>query len=279
MAGGVPFIPANPSWGFQLPATAFGTLLFQVIPPGPSADGVPFMLGPVAGGGGRPNWWTNGSFTHVTDLIVTCSTTLNLITLQRPLNWTTLGAAMAKNTTAITLTDDPGVYSTNYRYPLPGLPWNPPGTVNTTGNSPPLTDNALATNDYICFQLADGSWHASMIASGTFGGGNIVMTTGTPNFALATAPAGTPVFWFGLSTDSEPATRMPHLFYLPVASTQRVNALAGWGGNASAVGGGGGASTGYGYPSLFPGEPMLIYNPNATATTTVDYVGGYYGKF
>ena len=48
--GGVPTIPSNPAFGMQLPATAFGTVLFNVIPPGPSADGVPFMLGAVAGG-------------------------------------------------------------------------------------------------------------------------------------------------------------------------------------------------------------------------------------
>ncbi len=276
---GVPTIPSNSAFGMQLPATAFGTVLFNVIPPGPSADGVPFMLGSVAGANGRPNWWTQGYFTHVTDLIVTCSTTANIITLQRPLNWTTLGAAMAKNTTAITLTDDPGVYSTNYRYPLPGAVWNPPGTTNAASAAPPLTDNALATNDYICFQLSDGTWHVSMIASGTFGGGNIVMTTGTPNFAAATAPIGTPVFWFGLSTDTSPQTRVAHLFCTPIVSTQKMNVLAGWGGNASAVGGGGGCSTGYGYPTLFPGEPMLVYNPNATATTTVDFIGGFYGKF
>lgn len=278
---GLPFVPSTPGFVITPPATAFGTVVVSVIPPGPfDGHGVPFMVGPYAGGQGRPNWWTAGSVTHVTDLIVTCSTTANIIYLMRPLNWTTLGAAMAKNTTAITLTDDPGVFSTNYRYPLPNQTWTPPGTLNSGANAPDTSDNTIATNDFIAFQLANGRWHVSKIASGTFGGGNLVMSTATPNFASSTAVAGTPVFFFGIFSDTVPATALPHNIFTPIVSTQKMNLLAPWGGNASAVGGGGGTSDGLGaVVSPVPGEPILVYNPNATATTTVDQVKGYYGKY
>ncbi len=270
----IPFIPGNPAFAITPPATAFSTVVASLIPPYVGAKGAGLMYNSIGGSNGRPNWWDQW-YTHLTDLIVTCSTTANIIYIMRPLNWTTVAAAVAKNTTAVVLTDDPGIYSTNYRYELPGQTWNPPGTVNTVG--PCATNNALAAGDYVAIQLADGSWHLSTVASGTFAA--VVLTTGTPNFTGGTIAAGAPCFFFGIFSDTVPATKTVHLIRTPIASTQQVNLLASWGGNASAVGGGGGASTGLGVPTLFPGDPLLIYNPNATATTTVDFIGGHHGKY
>lgn len=255
------------------PATAFSTAVATLIYPGPNIKSA--LACNTGLRGGRPNWWDDGWYIHITDLIVTCSTTANIIYIMRPLNWTTVKTAMAKNVTAMVLTDDPGIYSTNYRYPLPGQTWNPPGTVNTVG--PCASDNALAASDYVAIQLLDGTYHLSTVSSGTFAA--VVLTTGTPNFTGGTVAAGSPCFWFGVNSDTVPATKTVHMIRTPIVSTQQVNLLAGWGGNASAVGGGGGASTGYGIPSLMPGEPLLIYNPNASATTTVDFIGGYFAKY
>ncbi len=269
---GVPFIPGMPSFSITPPATAFSTAVATLIQPYAGGRGAAMY----SVSGGQPNWLNNW-YTHLTDLIVTCSTTVNVLAIMRPLNWTTFSAAVAKNATAISLTDDPGLYSTGYRYPIPGQTFAPPGTANSVG--PCASNNTIAAADYVAFQLADGSWHLSTIASGTQAGANLVLTTGTPNFSGGSVAAGSPCFFFGVAADTVPATKTVHLIATPIASTQKMNVLQGWGGNASAVGGGGGASTGFGINTLNPGDPLLILNPNATATTATDFVGGYYAKY
>lgn len=270
----VPVIPGTQSFAVTPPATAFGTVVVSVIPPAPGRNGCPLLYSTKPGSGGAGNW-TDQPYTHITDLVVTCSTTANIIYIMRPLGWTTFSAAVAKNTTAISLTDDPGAFATTYRYPVPGA-----APVGLGGAGVPcVANNTLAANDYVAFQLADGRWVVDKIASGTVAGANVVLTTGTPNVTGATVAAGQPLFFFGINTDTVPATGTVHLIRTPIISTQQVNLLAGWGGNASAVGGGGGASSGNGVPSLFPGDPLLVYNPNATATTTVDFIGGDYRKY
>ena len=274
---GLPTVPGVPSIQVTPPATAFGTVVVTCVRPTPNIKGLPLIFGPKPGSSGYPNWWSEGWYAHLTDLIVTCSTTANVITLMRPLNWTTVATAVAKNTTSMVLTDDPGVYSTNYRYPLPGQTWNPPGTTNSVGPSSPASDNAIAGNDYVAYQLADGRWVADKVSS--VSGLTLTLTTGTPNVTGATVAAGSPVFFYGITTDTEPYTGAAHLFRTPIVSTQLVNLLAGWGGNASAVGGGGGAASGPGAGVEHPGDPILVYNANATATTTVDFIGGYYARY
>lgn len=275
---GVPVIPGCPAFAITPPATAFSTAVMTIIPPGPAVEGGALLYGQKPGSNGLPNWWQDGWYIHITDLIVTCSTTANIIYILRPTNFTTFSAAVAKNATSITLADDPGVYSTNYRYKMPGISWNPPGTANTIG--PGLADLTISsTNKFVAYQTASGVWHADTIASGTFGGANLVLTGGTGNYTGETIAANAPLFYFGVNTGTVPYTQNAHLIRTPIVSTQQVNLLAGWGGNASAVGGGGGASSGNGIPAFNPGDPIIIYNPNATATTTVDFIGGYYAKY
>lgn len=280
----VPFIPGCPTFALTPAATAFGTVVTTVIPPGPAQKGTPLIYNSVSGSGGRPNWSDNGWYTHITDLIVTCSTTANIIYILRPTNFTSFGLGCAKNITALgnagaanSIIDDPGIYSTNYRYPLPSFSWNPPGTVNASG--PNVTDIAISsTNKIVTYQTADGVWHYDTITSGTFGS-SLTLTTGTPNFTNGTIAANAPMFFYGPITATVPATGNVQLIRTPIVSTQQVNLLAGWGGNVSSVGGGGGASSGNGVCSLFPGDPLILYNPNATATTTIDFIGGYYARY
>lgn len=263
----LPFIPGAPAFAITPPATAFGTVVTQLIEPGPNLKGARLLYS-TAATGGRPNWTEQGSFAHITDLIVTCSTTANIIYIMRPQNWTTIKTALAKNATAITLTDDPGVYSTNYRYQLPGQTWNPPGTNNSVG--PAVADDAIAAGDYVAYQLADGRWVLDKIASGTFAGANLVLTTGTPNITGATVAANSPLFLFGQFGDTHPQTGTVHLIRTPIISTNQQNLLASAG---SAV------SAGNGVAALNPGDPIMLYNPNAAATTTIDFVGGDYRRY
>lgn len=271
-------------FSYTPPATAFGTVVTTVVAPGPSTLS-PLAYNAMPGSNGYPNWWKDGWYTHITDLIVTCSTTANIIYVLRPLNFTAFLLGCAKNTTALaaagsasSIADDPGVFSTNYRYRLPGQNWQPPGTANTNG--PATADQVItSTNKIVSYQIADGTWKYDTIASGTFGS-SLTLTTGTPNYTLGAINAGAPLFYYGAITAINPqAAPYVHLIRTPIISTQQVNLLAGWGGNASAVGGGGGASSGFGVGALNPGDPLIVYNPNATATTTVDYIGGYYYKY
>ncbi len=272
-------------FGFTPPATAFGTVITTVIPPGPNTEAGPGIYSAMPGSNGFPNWWKDGWYTHVTDIICTCGSTANAIYVLRPINFTAFALGCAKNTTAVgaagaanSIADDPGIFSTNFRYKLPGQSWNPPGTANTNG--PAAADLAVSsTLKNVCYQCLDGTWKYDTFASGTFGS-SLVLTTGTPNYTLGAIGVGAPLFYYGAVTSINPQTA-PYVqpVLIPIVSTQRVNLLAGWGGNASAVGGGGGASSGFGIGALNPGDPLIVYNTNATATTSIDYIGGYYYRF
>jgi len=255
----VPFIPGLPGFGITPPHNAFGTVIAAVVPPFAGPRSAPLVYGAVTVAAGSkpnpvPNWYEQ-PYTHLTTLLYTTGTTAHAITVMRPLNWTTFAAAVAKNTTAISLTTDPGLYSTSYNYPLPG-----------SQTAPALVaDNALAAGDYVAYQLDDGTWQYDTIASGTFSGGNIVLTTGTPNRNGATIAAGRPIFWFGVPADSDPATGQPHPFFDSIASTNKIDQIGGYNGE--------------GIVTLHPGDPMIVESNNVTATGIMDLVAGFFGRY
>ncbi len=226
---------------------AFGTVLTALVTPYPGGGSGALLYSTPAG---KPNWQGNNSrFSRLTSFIYTTSTTPHLVGVMRPLNFATFAAAVAKATTAVGALDkDPGVYSTNYRYPCPG--------------SVPVqvADNALAANDYVVYQLADGTWILDTVASGTFAA--VVLTGGTPNRTGATIAAGAPIFFFGIITDVNPATGKAHWQTTSTASTDRINQV-----NDPA---GGGIQT------LNRGDPMVLYSPNGTATGTINGAFGLY---
>jgi hypothetical protein len=212
----------------------------------------------------KANWLQSPQFgvPHITSIIVNASATSHTVTILRPLNWTYFPAGLAKNTTAIPngsgasstgLYDDPGVYSTNYKYPTPGSV--APGLV---------ADAAISgTNLAVCYQLADGTWQYDTIASGTFNS-SLTLTTGTPNRTGGAIPAGAPLFYFGVlaGTLLDPAT-----------------GLAGWqfATKVSAVDTYTDVLTGL-FNGLHYGDPLICYDANATAADSI-MVTGYYGAY
>ncbi len=242
-------IPSLGQWSISGQTQTQGTIITQGIPPWPSS-GSRFLYNRSS-----KNWLTcaggGGAITHVTSLVYTTSSTdLKKPTLMSPLNWTYITTAAAAGATTVTLFDDPGAYSTNFRYPLGGgaaYPYN-------------AADNLIATNDWIAFQLADGTWWWAKV---TVAG--LVMTisalpspTGTGNVVLA----GTPCFWYGIVTDTDPSTGMAHKNFQPQASaTDDVYDFSGL------------------YSGVHPGDPLLFYDANATSAATLVTMAGYFGKF
>jgi hypothetical protein len=241
-------------------ATASANTAFtQLIPPFPGAAGAPLIYS--VDGSGIPNWsrspgGTQG-YSHVTDLVYTTGNTLHQIAVMRPLNWTTFSAAVAKNVTNIggKVTADPGTWQTAgvYKYPLPGGVT----TVAATAN------NTISTGDYVAYQLSDGTWQLDSIASGTFAGGNLTLTTGTPNTTTGTIAANSPLFWYGIVSDTDPATGMGHPQWDTTANTTNEKFQS----NVCSL-----------VASLHPGDPIFFYSPNGTAAGKLSYVAGFFAR-
>lgn len=271
----MPFQVGIPVLGtFGLSSAASGTTAAQLlIPPYPGPAGTPPYLYTALGvnipavaavSSAKANWLAAPNFgvTHITSVQVNASATGHNIFIFRPLNWTYFPAGLAKNTTAIPngsgasstgLFDDPGVYSTNYKYPTPGAV--APGQV---------ADAAISsTNNLVCYQLADGTWQADTITSGTFNS-SLTLTTGTPNRNGGAIPAGGVLFYMGLvaGTLADPATGLTAWGVGTKTSSEIVlqDALVGE------------------YAALHPGDPLIVYDANGTAADTLT-VAGYYGSW
>jgi hypothetical protein len=264
---------------FSVRGTATGGTAFAIaIPPSPGAVGGPSFLYKV-GPNYQANWLGQGiqaapmlGIPIVTSLFGLDGATQHVVWLNRPLNFTWFPSGLAKNTTAIPngsgvgstgLFDDPGVYSTNYKYPLPGYGPNSSGNYVNTVFPGLVADAAISsTNKYVLYQLADGTWQLDTIASGTFGS-SLTLTTGTPNAAGGAILAGAPLFYFGTATGSlsDPATGTTHPAVDTKASAQ--DNFQDYSGAGIVAG-------------LHPGDPLLIYDANGTNQEYL-MAAGYYG--
>jgi hypothetical protein len=224
---------------------AFSAAGVQIIPPFRGANGNAFLQDP------RNKRFGDG-ITHINTVGYTTLGTAHLIGIMRPFNYTWLLTAIAANGTALVPYDDPGVYSTNMKYPTPG---NKPATV---------ANNTIAANDYVVIQLVDGTWHVSTIASGTFAGGDLVLTTAVPNITGGGAAVGAPVYFFGVIGDSDPNTGLVNpQTTIALSQTRDVT----WSNDVCGI-----------MAALHAGDPMLFYTPNTTNNGTLEFISGWYGK-
>lgn len=242
------FYPEGYSGTFEVTSNTqtAGTLITGLVPPAGNRD-TPKLIHKLVNG--VPNWYNSG-IPRITGLIYTTAGTAQAVYVLRPLNWALTASAVAINSTAMVLATDPGLYSTAYKYPLPA------------GAVPGVANNALAANDYVAFQLADGTWKLDKVSSGTYGA--IVLTTGTPNVAGATVAAGSPVYFFGAVTDTCPSTGNAHFKIPTVASTSKVNLVP------DVIMGG--------ISAFHGGDPLLVISNNLTADGTLDSIFGFYAK-
>lgn len=184
---------------------------------------------------------------HITHIIVDGTTTAQNIAILRPMNFTTFSANAASGQAVVSLTADPGVYSTNFKYGLPN------------GQSGPRTaDDAIASGDYCVYQAADGTYVADT-AGGSFSSGSLTMTTNLPTGGVL---AGGLFWYFGVSGDTDPNTGEVQPLFGTTGTAARleysdVNGL---------------------WNALHAGDPLLIVDPNSTAADTIQLVAGYYAK-
>lgn len=225
-----------------------GTVIVQLIPP---FTGVPGAAPNVFDLSTNPRNFGLG-VTHVTRVAYTTGATAHLIGIMRPFNYTWTTATSAANGTTLTVYDDPGVYSTNYKYQIP-----PSSVVSQVSN------NAIASGDYVVYQLKDGTW----ILDTTTGlsGSTLTLTTNIPNITSGGVAAGSPVYFFGVIGDSDPATGQVNPQTTIAASQTRDST---WADNGSPV-----------VSALHPGDPMIFYSPNGTNAGTLDFISGFYAKY
>jgi hypothetical protein len=241
--------------------TAAGATAFAAIIPPWSPDGssAPY----TADSRWVPNWVSpsGGAFTHVSSLVYTTGTTAHKIAILRPLNWTVLSSAAAGGQNVINIYDDPGVYSTNYKYPTPGgVVASVRGGSGGQGGTAPsqVADHGIAANDYAAYQLADGTWVADTVSSvSTLA---ITMTTNVPTGGVL---KNSPFFYFGTVALNDPATGQPQWQTVTTVSV-RAQVMA------DVLGGS--------FQSIHPGDPLIFYSPNTTAAGVLQNLSGFYAK-
>lgn len=216
--------------------------------PGPKGKGS-FLYG--VDGQGNPNWLQPGYFTRVTMLRHLSGSTAHTLYFLRPLNWAVVSVAGAINSTSFTLATDPGKFSTAFHYPI-GAPSSVTPNVNgavykTIAN---VADLTFTTTHYFAVQLADGTWFYDLCAG--FNTSTLVVTTTTtiPNVTGGGIPKGAVMFLLGSTSTQDPNTgTLPPSLY-PAVSVD----------TPYTDGGGDGIMA-----SMHPGDPMMLYNANATA--------------
>lgn len=134
-----------------------------------------------------------GAYTRINAIRVTTSTTAHLMTLMRPLNKVTASAAVAEGGTSLILAAQPGDY-------------NALG-VNATA------DNNIATNDYVCYQLADGTYVAELVTVSSLTLTITAVPTGSGGIL-----AGSDVWFYGIVTDVNPNNAQAHPRFTLTAS-------------------------------------------------------------
>lgn len=240
-------------WTSQTHTAAGGTAFARLIPPFCGNPGGPPNLFDLSK---NPKNFGLG-VTHVTKVCYTTGGTAHAIAIMRPLNYTYVDSAAAINQAVINIKDDPGTYSTNYRYP------NPNANAGTYQGKPAAVgNNAIAGGDYCAYQLADGTWIVDTVSSvSTLA---ITMTTAIPNVTGGGVLAGAPFYFFGVIGDKDPATGVVNPQTTIAASQTRD---ASW------------ANSGYPVVSaLHPGDPLIFYSPNTSNAGVLEFASGFYSS-
>lgn len=182
-----------------------------------------------------------GAYTRVTGLRVSTLGTAHILTVLRPLNMTTASAAVAAGGTSLVLSAQPGDYNAN-------------GTVATA-------DNNIATNDYVVYQNADGSYVGEIVTVSSL----TLTITAAVTGGIA---AGAPVWFFGIVTDTNPANNQAHPRFNLAANT------------TTTFGRSDGITTIPDHKSMNVGngknQPLLLIIDNGTAASTIESLGVEY---
>ena len=127
------------------------------------------------------------------------------------------------------------------------------GASLTLDADPSPSGNTIAAGDQCVIQAADGTYPRAQVNTAGWNG-----TTKVVTFTANVTPAvsiGAKVFMFGISSDTDPVTGLAFPVYTPAVNTTGTNVAFG----------------GVGFVGAAPGDPLMIYNPNATAATNLNY--------
>ena len=228
---------------------------------GPGTANTP-LIEPVAG------CWTN-----LTYVAVTCGTTAHTLYVLRPQGFTFVNSAAAASQAVININEDPGKFST-YAANVAYLAANPLVLAVR------LADNTLAANDYVCYQVADGTYVLDTVSSVTS-----LAVTMTNNVPACGVLKGAPFWWFGIQTDTNPCDGNAHpAFTLPASTVTKLGAQQGEGNLGfmtivphPAMFNFKGTAGGVTYSNVLNGKglygmPMMLYDANTTAADTIEEV-------
>lgn len=235
-------------------ATVTGVL----IPPYMGDPGSPpFIYKPALSASGAVPRFPIGRI-HVCRVVYTNGDTAHTLCLIRPKNYTYVATANAANSTTLVMFDDPGVYSTNYKYPS-----------NLTTGTAQVADNAIAANDWVCVQLSDGTFHLSKVAS--VSSLTLTLSTATPNVTGGGAGVGNIIYFFGTTGDKDPATGYADTkAAVPALSTTLGTSQAQYKAFDDPT---------FGViHSLHDGDPLLFQDPGTTHLGTLEFISGVYAR-
>lgn len=188
-------------------------------------------------------------FTHITSLMYDVGTTSHTLTVMRPLNYTTFTADAAAAQAVVNIAADPGTWQTAnvYKYPLPN------GVT-----APSQANNTIAGSDYVAYQTATGLWVFDTVSSVS-----TLAITLTTNLPTGGVKSGGLFYFFGVTTDTNPANGLAH---------QQIDTLAAGSGterrswtDPSGL-----------WHSLAAGDPMILHSSNGTTAGVFQLITGYY---
>lgn len=197
-----------------------------------------------------------GRKTILTKLRYTSGGTAHTLTVLKEKARCKLAVAAAGAATSLIVDRDPGKYSTDPT--MGGAGTYAAGVPLGRGITPSTADNAIAANDYIAFELADGTpAFAKVTAVATDSAtGRVTLTVAA--ISAAGANVGAQVWFFGVAGDTDPQTNAVDQALKPTVSTATDFP------NTSAVG------TEPVEISRRMFSPLLVYSDNITAAGTLE---------
>lgn len=124
----------------------------------------------------------------------------------------------------------------------------------TLAADPSPSGNTIAAGDQVVMQYADGTFRRTQVNTSGWDSTNLILTF-TGNLP-ANVAAGAQMWMFGVNTDTDPTTGSAFPVIPTTVNTNNTAVVFG----PSGMGG------------VQKGDPLLVYNPNATAATNLNFL-------
>lgn len=181
--------------------------------------------------------------TKLLGISYTSAGTAHTLTALMPLAFCTLTADAAAAQAVVNINRNPGAFAAN--------------AVLDKQPVPSVADNLMAASDYVALQLPDGNIFVTTVSSIA-----TLAVTLAANVPTGGALKGAKLWFYGITTDTNPSTRLAHPAWLPAVSA------------TTAI-----TPPGDGLLCQTPDvdSPMIIVSSNATAAGTINGCTGVYG--